>query len=149
MKKSLNINAIRGGKKVSKNIGYVNPDAPNSLVGGFAQMVNALTNDTFVNAEVVKRMDTTEEEQSGGGTPAPAGKTQGVITYENGVVTYNGDGELYCVAGYEENEAKWLTIQSGDNAVDFMTQYDWDSPPYIFLFAPETDNYTAAVLVID
>ena len=69
MKKSLNINATRNGKKVSTSIGYVNPDVANSIAGGFAQMVNALTTNTFVNAEVVKKMDTTEEEQqSGGGT---------------------------------------------------------------------------------
>ena len=67
MKKSLTINATRNGKKVSKNFGYVNPDVANSIAGGFAQMVNALTTNTFVNAEVVKKMDTTEEEQQSGG----------------------------------------------------------------------------------
>lgn len=35
MKKSLTINAIRNGKKVSKSLGYINSDAANSIVGGF------------------------------------------------------------------------------------------------------------------
>ncbi len=149
MKKSLNINATRNGKKVSKNIGYVNPDAPNSLVGAFAQMVNGLTNDTYVNSEVVKKMDTTEEEQTP--TPAPAGKTEGVITVTEDsyfTVNYNGDGELYCVLGYEENEAKWVTIQSGENISDYINDNSWNYPNGIFVFAPETDNYTAAVYTI-
>lgn len=77
MKKSLNINATRNGKKVSTSIGYVNPDVANSTAGTFAQMVNALTTNTFVNAEVVKKMDTTEEEQqSGGGGTLVLGKVE-------------------------------------------------------------------------
>lgn len=93
MKKSLTINAIRNGKKVSKSLGYINPDAANSIVGGFAQMVNALSNDTFVNAEVVKKMDTSEEEQqSGGSTPTPA-KQEGRILFDYNSAT--GEGNTY------------------------------------------------------
>ena len=75
MKKSLTINATRDGKKVAKSFGFVNPNVANSLVGGFAQMVNNLTTDTFVNAQVVKTMDTTEEETTPTPTPAPATDT--------------------------------------------------------------------------
>ena len=123
MKTSLTINATRAGKKVAKSFGYVNPDVANSLVGGFAQMVNALSNDTFVNAEVVKKMDTTEEDTGGGSAPA-TGKTiptLSISTYpeinltsQDGVnysyqydaaygdvtftVEYNGDGAIYAFA---------------------------------------------------
>ncbi len=108
MKKSLNINATRNGKKVSTSIGYVNPDVANSIAGGFAQMVNALTTNTFVNAEVVKKMDTTEEEQqSGGGTvtlyvyPAEDSANPNKIGYlgyetiDSGVrLSFDGDVEI-------------------------------------------------------
>ena len=146
MKKSLTINATRAGKKVSKNIGYVNPDVANSLVGGFAQMVNALSNDTFVNSQVVKVMDTTEEEQTTPTpTPAPAGKQEGIITINgsrnpifsapgNYTVTYNGDAPfLYLVIG----------SGSGSFNQDAMTlTITEDTTGYIF--ASYTDNFTAA-----
>ena len=101
MKKSLTINATRDGKKVAKSFGYVNPDVANSLVGGFAQMVNALSNDTFVNSQVVKVMDTTEEE-TGGTTPAPAGLLDPQLECQDwggkGVaINYLGDGQAFYV----------------------------------------------------
>lgn len=105
MKKSLTINATRAGKKVAKNIGFVNPNVANSLVGSAAQMFNALSNDTFVNSEVVKVMDTNEEEQST--TPAPAAtKTEPELSINSfdgknePTITYNGDGVLFIYGEY-------------------------------------------------
>ena len=129
MKKSLTINATRDGKKVSKSLGFVNPDVANSLVGGFAQMVNALSNDTFVNSQVVKVMDTTEEEQGGGS--APAGKQEGIITVDGAAPTYNGDGKVY--------------ICTGGNVTEYNLNDIMPVGPDDILFAPATDNYTAAV----
>ena len=104
MKKSLTINAMRNGKKVAKSVGFVNPDAANSLVGGFAQMLNALSNDTFVSSQVVKTMDTTEEDSSGSSTPATTKLEPTLepildeydLSDKGGYVgiTYNGDGIL-------------------------------------------------------
>ena len=156
MKKSLTINATRAGKKVSKNIGYVNPDVANSLVGGFAQMVNALTTDTFVNAEVVKKMDTNEQEQQSGGG---SGKQEGIITLSNWSVKrsgstvdieYNGDGTLYGVAykDFNDTNLEKITISEGSATV---TEYDTDGGDTKnsrgFFFATATDNFTAAVHV--
>ena len=133
MKKSLTINATRDGKKVAKSFGFVNPNVANSLVGGFAQMVNNLTTDTFVNAQVVKVMDTTEEEQAA----APA-KQEGIITYDedSGIVTYNGDGTLY----YQADRGDVETLHSGSQIARL--------PLIQSFFATATDNYTAAVLVL-
>lgn len=141
MKKSLNINATRNGKKVSTSIGYVNPDVANSIAGGFAQMVNALTTNTFVNAEVVKKMDTTEEEQQSGGGGE---KTKGVITVDTStcVITYNGDGTLhYMDYNYADNWSEPTTITSGDTCRAKAAGF--------YIFAEETDNYTAAVFVAE
>lgn len=104
MKKFLTINATRDGKKVAKSLGFVNPDVANSIAGGFAQMVNALSNDTFVNAEVVKKMDTSEEEQQGGGSSTT--KLEPTLTVTRNSysaddrilfdVEYDGDGFICC-----------------------------------------------------
>lgn len=176
MKKSLTINATRDGKKVAKSFGFVNPDVANSLVGGFAQMVNALSNDTFVNAEVVKRMDTTEEEQTTPTpTPAPAGKQEGIITYdddqENPTVTYNGDGAVFCLLyglkdGDEADEPYFFILcltelcQNGDMNSErdestgattfYLNTWDyWLEPSVYWLVAEATDNYTAASLILN
>ena len=153
MKKNLNINAIRNGKKVSKSLGFVNPDVANSLVGGFAQMVNALTNDTFVNSEVVKVMDTSEEESSSTPTPAPAGKTEGVITlydigndrtasaiekYSTYRVDYNGDATLK-LSYYP------MSIQSPTATLESGIFQAGSSNLNCVIYAEATDNYTAAV----
>ena len=152
MKKNLNINAVRNGKKVSKSIGFVNPDVANSLVGGFAQMLNALTNDTFVNAEVVKKMDTSEEDTSSS-TPTPAPAKDDSVLEINDVhignvsdeqdtlhedvycifYTYEGDGELSGVVTWDWEDTyndvtrpHYQVLQKGDNAgedVFFFNQY--------------------------
>lgn len=139
MKKSLTINATRAGKKVAKNIGFVNPNVANSLVGSAAQMFNALTNDTFVNSEVVKVMDTSEEEQST--TPAPAGKTEGVIICDGGsfddpTVTTNSDADcIHCAAA---DGKEYFTLQSGATpSLSTLVKY--------YFFTEATANYTAAV----
>ena len=139
-KKSLTINAVRDGKKVAKSVGFVNPDVANSLVGGFAQMLNALSNDTFVNSQVVKVMDTTEEDSGGGSAPAPApAKQEGIITWVNHVINYNGDGTLYRRASGTDDAP--VTIQSGSSWSPGKSSYS------LYLFATPTDNFTAAAYV--
>ena len=150
MKTSLTINATRNGKKVSKSLGYVNPDVANSLVGGFAQMVNALTTDTFVNAEVVKKMDTTEEDSSGGSTPAPAGKQEGIIhlTWDDDYVTvsYNGDGELRYITDLIDISYVENGVDTYDEATVIQNGAQLDRHEML-VFAPATDNFTAAFAV--
>ena len=122
-KKSLTINATRNGKKVSKSLGFINPDVANSLVGGFAQMVNALSNDTFVNAEVVKKMDTTEEDTGGGSTPA--GLLDPNLRITNATITWDGDG--VCYTGNKSSTFTWNDpIEKGSHATEgfFLLESD-------------------------
>ena len=144
MKKSLTINATRAGKKVAKNIGFVNPNVANSLVGSAAQMFNALTNDTFVNSEVVKVMDTSEEESPSTPTPAPAGKTEGIIEFDRatGKISYNGDADYVCVfMQTDQTSFDWDAIAPAQLST-YTVQVD-EYLDYYFL-ATATENYTAA-----
>ena len=165
MKKSLTINATRAGKKVAKSIGFVNPDVANSLVGGFAQMVNALSNDTFVSSQVVKTMDTTEEEQTTPTpTPAPAGKltpTLDVPGFFHGTgnnmywdYTYGGDGEI--LAWGDDGEYRGGGIHSLDDVykgtallVDktnhriYFNQENAITSWGIYVYATEGEQYAA------
>lgn len=153
MKKSLNINATRNGKKVSTSIGYVNPDVANSIAGGFAQMVNALTTNTFVNAEVVKKMDTTEEEQQSGGG---SGKTEGVILVNgikdehgiwyrdetNTITSNSGQNIFFCqTSSFDVTQVmKSGTIPSGGT----LSTTGSDELSHFYLFAKPTNDFTAA-----
>ena len=106
-------------------------------------MVNALSNDTFVNSQVVKVMDTTEEDTGGGSAPATAGKQEGIITVADSHIytdesytntfTYNGDGQV-----------KWASSTSDSATISGNTIQCGDSGTFI-LYAEATDNFTAAV----
>ena len=137
MKKSLTINATRNGKKVAKSFGFVNPDVANSLVGGFAQMVNALSNDTFVSSQVVKTMDTTEEEQGGGSAPA-TGKTiptMSISAYPDEINLTSQDGVNYSY----QYDASY-----GD--VTFTVEYNDDGIIYAFAVTQVGTDATQAFI---
>ena len=149
MKKSLTINATRNGKKVSKSLGFVNPNVANSIVGGFAQMVNNLTTDTFVNAQVVKVMDTTEEDTSSQSS-TPAAKTEPTLTIQDdgdgsGFYYYNGDGDIFGYVPATQEVLNLFTIDRSSqsyNVIDRLT--DEPSTSYsITLYATETANFAA------
>lgn len=67
MQKSLIINSVGNvgtntGKKYQKAIAKVNPDVSNEKAGTFATMANALTTNVYGNAQIVKKMDVSEED---------------------------------------------------------------------------------------
>ena len=61
MDTSLIINATNSGKKVTKAITNINPDKDNTILKTFAQKVNALTTNTYVDATRVNKMSVNEE----------------------------------------------------------------------------------------
>ena len=135
MDTSLIINATQAGKKVTKAISNINPEKDNTVLKTFAQKVNALTTNTYVGATRINKQSVEEASTPSGGS----GKTEGVITYNDDthVVTYNGDGELYKQSG----ESEPVTIASGSEhelGLDDM-----------YFFATATNNYTAAVLIVE
>lgn len=66
MDTSLIINATTtAGKKAAKAISNINPDKDNTILKTFAQKVNALTTNTYVDATRVNKMSVNEE---GGGS---------------------------------------------------------------------------------
>ena len=69
MDTSLIINATNSGKKVTKAITNINHDKDNTILKTFAQKVNALTTNNYVDATRVNKMSVNEEGGgSGGGT---------------------------------------------------------------------------------
>ena len=78
MQKTLIVESTKDGKKVQKAYGYLNPEATDAQLEGFAQMTNALTTNEYVGAGVVTRR-AVDEPDSGGGAAVPADFAQIVI----------------------------------------------------------------------
>ncbi len=138
MDTNLIINSTNGGKKVSKAISNINPEKDNATLKEFAQKVNALTTNNYVDATRVNKMSV-EETYSGGG-----GKTEGVISltsinnFDQFTVNYNGDGELF-IAGPDG-----VGTLSGDTlTVDTFGPTSMPETGYVL--AEATDNFTAAI----
>ena len=62
MDTSLIINAVNGNKKVSKAVTNINPEKDNSTLKTFAQMVNGLTANTYVDATRINKQSVNEEQ---------------------------------------------------------------------------------------
>ena len=114
-------------------------------------------------------------QQGGSSTPAPAGKQEGIITYddnqEDPTVTYNGDGAVFCLLyglkdGDEADEPYFFILcltelcQNGDMISErdestgtttfYLNTWDyWHDPSVYWLVAEETDNYTATALILN
>lgn len=89
MDTNLIINFTNGGKKGSKAISNINPDKDNSTLKTFAQMLNGLTANTYVDATRVDKMSVEE-------TPAPSGELLDPhLTWDgidSSLVTWEGNG---------------------------------------------------------
>lgn len=136
MDSSLIINATNSGKKVTKAITNINPEKDNSILKTFAQKVNALTTNSYVDATRVNKMSV--EEQGGGG------KTEPTLTIDNkGRYSYDGDGEIF---GYLDTADVGLYINRVDKTCSIIVTGDPAIPPVTYtitLHATEGTNYAA------
>lgn len=132
------------GKKGSKAISNINPEKDNSTLKTFAQMVNGLTTNTYVDATRVDKQSVNEE--GGGGS----GKTEGIITYDAAThtITYNGDADELLVFHLQEE-----STANQASGIYEMNLLDPTNPAYLqdellsvgdILVTPATDNFTAA-----
>lgn len=89
MDTSLIISSTNSGKKLQKAITNINPDKDNAVLKTFAQKVNALTTNNYVDATRVNKMSVEEEyQQGGGGLLDPQ-----LACNSNGDVTFLGNGK--------------------------------------------------------
>ena len=130
------------GKKGSKAISNINPEKDNSTLKTFAQMVNGLTTNTYVDATRVDKQSVNEE--GGGGS----GKTEGSIAYDAAThtITYNGDADELLFFHLQESTANQepgiyeMTLLNPTNP----TSMEQSLSEGDILVTPATDNFTAA-----
>lgn len=146
MDTSLIISSTNAGKKLQKAITNINPEKDNAVLKTFAQKVNALTTNTYLDATRVNKMSVEEEYQQGGGTS----KQEGIITatelnYTMPSGSFNIDGNFTFTTNsgqpifYVSATKKGDSIASGSS----ITLHNIDDGRIDF-FAPETDEFTAA-----
>ena len=120
------------GKSVQKSVTNINPQASAENLSTFAQMVNSLTNHTYVGADLIDKTNVDTETRPGGGS----GKIEGVITLTQTAtfgeydISYNGDGTLQCING-SILDNKYTATDEDD-----------------VVYALATDNYTAAIDIV-
>ena len=65
MDTSLIINAVNGSKKVTKAVTNINPAKDNTTLKTFAQMVNGLTTNSYVDATRINKQSVNEQDAAG------------------------------------------------------------------------------------
>lgn len=132
MDTSIIITSTVNGVKKQKTVTNINPGATNAELSEVGQLINNLSTGSYVETNRIDKQNVLE--------PSPSSdKTEGVITYNDDthVVTYNGDGTLYKQSG----ESEPVTIASGSEHELGMDD--------MYFFATSTNNYTAAVLIVE
>ena len=87
MDTSLIINATNGNKKVTKAVTNINPAKDNTTLKTFAQMVNGLTSNTYVDATRINKQSVNEQDSGltvSTSETAPTGYSD-YVTIEGGV----------------------------------------------------------------
>ena len=103
MDTSLIINATNSGKKVTKAVTNINPAKDNTTLKTFAQMVNGLSTNSYVDATRINKQSVEEADAGGGST--------GELTF---TVTTNGNvGTVSQYVNYETIEGGvrlWFSV---------------------------------------
>ena len=110
MDTNLIINYTNGNKKGSKAISNINPDKDNQTLKNFAQMVNGLTTNTYVDATRVDKMSVEE-------TPAPSGELLDpqLACDFYGNVTFLGNGTCNSIQGHSYGlSCDWIVYLDSD-----------------------------------
>jgi len=146
MQTSLNITSVdANNKKVTKSLTYVNPNATNAQLETAAQKFNAISQNTYTDADRIIKMSVTEPY-----TPAKTEPTltigefsfvtQGFDAYSGfeAAITYDGDGTLSVIANkmstvYTKDQQTTLYVKGGASSETFSGT----------LFASEGTNYAA------
>ena len=114
MDTSLIINATNGNKKVTKAITNINPEKDNAILKTFAQKVNALTTNSYVDATRVDKMSVNEQDAGGGSTREltfTVTKSGVMPYYQNDYTTIEGGVRLFLGEDHNDNIYVDVTAQ--------------------------------------
>ena len=149
------------GAKVKTNISNVNPEATNTTVKNFAQMLNSLTTNSYVQtAKTISLICDTDQDitPTPSPTPTPSEKLTPTLTLENASatmaeifaamqtdeglyenpITYNGDGVLSVATSYAD------IVSTVDQDFLYVSFIGEGTTGTVTLYASEGTEYAAA-----
>lgn len=164
MQTSLNITyADSSLKKSTKSLTYINPEATNAQLETAASLFSAISNNNYVGAERIDRIDVSEPEPTPPTKPTPTltldenwqsytGSGSEKIKFKK--ITYSGDGELYANVSAVGGRVFYaqVSIQNYDpNGIClFVGEFIGDNQkPTSFsgtIYATEGENYSSTTL---
>lgn len=126
---SISIVSTLSGEKRQRSITSVNPEATNSQLGQLGQLICALSTHEYVETIRIDKMNTNEA--------FPYKKTA-TISWDSStsIMLYNGDSTVY-----------YFNKSNGDNGVAVSGNVYAATSNWVF-YAPDSLNYTAAVLIV-
>lgn len=136
MQVSLNITSVDSSQnKKSKSLTYINPNATNAQLQTAAQKFNAISSNTYVDAEKISRQSVSE--------PDPTSKTEPTLTVDStGAITYNGDGQLFINSSGTDAHLIFLHIY--ENQISAKNAAGNTPQNYsCTIYSSEGTNYTA------
>ena len=151
MKKSLVTSSLkpRATKKSTKTLNYINPKTTNEQLKIFSQLTTALTNNTYITADVVKKMNVNElDEADLSGRPVPE-LTLNYWDYLDPIyfasISYAGDGVLDTSTGTIVGGILAVLAPDG-NFSGFLTATGSESfAPAQLMFSHVTENVVEEV----
>lgn len=130
-------------KSSTTSITYVNPETDGQKLKEFTRKLNALTNNSYESTNRIEKINLENEEFTpGGGSTAPIKPTPTLSLAGNRIptsamtdnileadITYDGDGELYCIVNNTTNGTDyWLTtIRRNDSGNGKHIVLLWES----------------------
>lgn len=130
---ALNSTEAATGKKFQKTLTDINAAATSTQIKTFAQALNALTTNNYVETNRIEKTNVDTEEASGGKLIPSLSISE--FSEGSATVTYSGDGSLV------------LKVVSGTITLDGNTVTATGNAEGV-IYALETANYAAAVLPV-
>ena len=141
-----------GGETITTTIGYISPNATNTEIKTFAQMLNGITNNVYDNTDKVTTVNCDTEDDkptptlklmtgNTGGTEATTITGDGETNYN---ISYNGDGEIYVrVKGTERSGSVFYGYYGNAQTMHRIYSFTANSGVVFEFHATETNNYKA------
>lgn len=123
------------GKKKQKSLPNIDPSATNAELSEFAQMINGLSTNTYVEAT---RVDKSNVAESPG--PSPSSKEEPIFIIDDGYYEYNGDGQVF---GYAYNGSTVLSVMVDRENKNWEISGDVGT---VELYASEGEQYAAKMV---
>ena len=158
---ALNTTDVATGKKLQKTLTDINAAATSEQIKTFAQALNNLTTNNYVETNRIEKTNVDTEEAGGGGSSKPAHTLTVTRDWWSSSaalsmsIAFTYDGNLTNLKAYtnrsndvEQGLPEYTEITTGAENTATLKVVGYQAVPYgkpVILYAPETDDYAAFI----